>query len=670
MTATTNESQETNMTATQAEAEAAPRESDLRIVQRVVFPANRDLDTLPLYVDPDTNKIRKQEENGPAVVQAVGMARKLHPEDILDRGSVQVRRGERLSFGSYFNAFPASYWRKWTIATKTVLHIETEGEGTVIVYRSNARGAAQRVDSILVEGNASNDFELTLAPFGDGGWYWFDLIAGGDGMTLKKAHWAVASEGRPQSKVTLGVTTFNRADYCLETIKAIDADSGLRGILAELIIVDQGNKKVADEDGFDSVAASMGDQLRIINQGNLGGSGGFARNMYEMLVSDKSDYVMLLDDDIELETEGVMRAVAFADLCRKPTIVGGHMFDMYNKSVLHAYAEVVNFYRFLWGPVEGLGNHDFSAEGLRSTPLLHRRWDADYNGWWMCLIPKAVVEEIGLSLPVFIKWDDAEYSLRARAAGYPTVTLPGAAVWHVSWADKDDSVDWQAYYHERNRLIAALLHSPFPKGGRIFRESLNTDIKHLVSMQYYPEQARIMALRDVLEGPSKLHEQLPTTMPKLRTMREDFVDSQVKTDPGAFPEVFRKRPPKKPQTYKQPGALGLLPWAVKTVLKQTIAPVRESAHSNPEAHVAHQDGKWWSLAHLDSAVVSNADGTGASWYRRDPKLVRKMLAETAQLHAQLFSNWETLRGQYRDALPEITSMDSWRETFEASEPKQ
>ena len=656
------------MTAEQA-SDASTQES-LRIVQRVIFPANRDLDTLPLYVDPDTSKMQKDDGGSGAVVQAVGMARKLHPEDILDRGSVQVRRGERLSFGSYFNAFPASYWRKWTIATKTVLHLETEGEGTVIVYRSNARGASQRVDSVLVEGSASNDFELTLAPFGDGGWYWFDLIAGGDGMTLNTAHWAVPDEGRPQGRVTLGVTTFNRADYCLETIKSIDADAGLREILAELIIVDQGNKKVADEAGFDVVAESMGEQLRIINQGNLGGSGGFARNMYEMLVTDKSDYVMLLDDDIELETEGVMRAVAFADLCRKPTIVGGHMFDMYNKSVLHAYSEVVNFYRFLWGPVEGLGNHDFSAAGLRSTPQLHRRWDADYNGWWMCLIPKTVVETIGLSLPVFIKWDDAEYSLRARAAGFPTVTLPGAAVWHVSWADKDDSVDWQAYYHERNRLIATLLHSPFPKGGRILRESLNTDVKHLVSMQYYPQQARVMALRDVLAGPDNLHRQLPTTMPKLRAMREEFPDSQVKTDPAAFPEVFRKRPPKKPQSYKQPGALGLLPWAVKTVLKQTLAPVRDTAKANPEAQVAHQDGKWWSLAHLDSAVVSNADGTGASWHLRDPKMARQLVVESAKLHAQLFSNWEALRAQYREALPVITSMESWRETFEASEPNK
>ncbi len=51
---------------------------------------------------------------------------------------------------------------------------------------------------------------------------------------------------------------------------------------------------------------------------------------------------------------------------------------------------------------------------LRNTPWLHRRVDVDYNGWWMCLIPTAVIKEIGLSLPLFLKWDDAEYGLRAN----------------------------------------------------------------------------------------------------------------------------------------------------------------------------------------------------------------------------------------------------------------
>ncbi len=76
----------------------------------------------------------------------------------------------------------------------------------------------------------------------------------------------------------------------------------------------------------------------------------------------------------------------------------------------------------------------------------------------MCLIPRQVAEELGQPLPLFIKWDDAEYGLRAAEHGYPTVTLPGAAIWHMAWSDKDDAIDWQAYFHLRNRLVVAALH--------------------------------------------------------------------------------------------------------------------------------------------------------------------------------------------------------------------
>ncbi len=126
----------------------------------------------------------------------------------------------------------------------------------------------------------------------------------------------------------------------------------------------------------------------------------------------------------------------------------------------------------------------------------------------MCLIPIEVVREIGLSLPLFIKWDDSEYGLRAQAAGYPTVSMPGAAVWHVPWTDKNDALDWQAYFHQRNRFVAALLHSPFPHGGRLIRESLNHQIKHLLAMQYSTVELRHLALEDVLAGPEGLHAQL------------------------------------------------------------------------------------------------------------------------------------------------------------------
>ena len=130
----------------------------------------------------------------------------------------------------------------------------------------------------------------------------------------------------------------------------------------------------------------------------------------------------------------------------------------------------------------------------------------------MCLIPTEVVREIGLSLPLFIKWDDSEYGVRAQAAGYPTITMPGVAVWHVPWTDKNDALDWQAYFHQRNRFVAALLHSPFPHGGRMIRESFNHQLKHLLAMQYSTVELRHLALEDALAGPDQLHDDLPVKL--------------------------------------------------------------------------------------------------------------------------------------------------------------
>ncbi len=56
--------------------------------------------------------------------------------------------------------------------------------------------------------------------------------------------------------------------------------------------------------------------------------------------------------------------------------------------------------------------------------MLHQCVDVDYNGWWMTLIPTKVVRQLGLSIPVFIKWDDSEYGLRAKAAGYRRSPCP------------------------------------------------------------------------------------------------------------------------------------------------------------------------------------------------------------------------------------------------------
>ncbi|MEW1958962.1 glycosyltransferase [Kineococcus sp. NPDC059986] len=640
----------------------APDDGAWREVHRIVFPSAADIDVLPLYVDFSQSEGYASADTDSMEFVNTGVVES-DTEAAGNRRSLTVPAGKRYSLGSYFNAFPASYWRKWTRAEEIRFVGTFSGYGTVTLFKSNARGSRQRVTSWRVEGEAKLSEDLTLAPFADGGWYWIDVAGGAEPLTLVEAAWSAPVADQPAGKASIGVTTMNRPDYCVKTLNALAADASVLEVLDEIVIVDQGTQKLREQEGYEEVAALLGSKLRVIDQANLGGSGGFARGMFEAVRGEKSKYVLLLDDDVNIEPEGIVRAVQFGDACRKPTLVGGHMFDMYDRSVLHTLGESVNLYRFFWGPARGLYHgHNLAASNLRQTPWMHRRVDTDYNGWWMCLIPVEIVKEIGLSLPAFIKWDDAEYGLRAMEHGYSTVSLPGACVWHVSWNDKDDTIDWQAYYHERNRFLVALLYSPYERGGRLFRESSYTDVKHLISMQYYAQTLRNRALSDLLRGPGHLHETLGTTLPAIRAARAEHPDAQVEAEPDAFPSPTRGKPAHKGKEPKPPKKATLLPWAAQAALRQ-LKPVKPEATERPDATLAAADGKWWELSLYDSAVVSMADGKGAVWYRRDAKKFRSLLAESADLHRRMLTSWPQLRAAYKAALPEITSMEAWAETF-------
>ena len=266
--------------------------------------------------------------------------------------------------------------------------------------------------------------------------------------------------------------------------------------------MEQGTKKVSDAPAFAEAAGALGDQLASSSRATS-----VARAVSPAAAARRSARAprrtsCCLDDDVVCEPEGVIRAITFGDLARRPTIVGGHMFSIYSRPACTRFGEIIN--RSASG---GCRRPRQQRLGLRRPQpallaLAAQRVDVDFNGWFMCLIPRAGrSSRSACSLPLFIKWDDSEFGLRAKAAGFPTVSFPGAAVWHVPWTDKNDALDWQSYFHQRNRFVAALLHSPYPKGGRMIRESFNHQVKHLVSMQYSTAELRHQALEDVLAGP-------------------------------------------------------------------------------------------------------------------------------------------------------------------------
>jgi len=97
-------------------------------------------------------------------------------------------------------------------------------------------------------------------------------------------------------------------------------------------------------------------------------------------------------------------------------------------------------------------------------------------------------------------------------------------------------------------------------------------------------------------------------------------------------------------------------------LRQMMKP-RELSREYPEGELPAMDAKWYRLTRMDSAVVSMPDGTSAALYQRDPELFRELTRKTVEIHRQFRREWPRLAAEYRQALDEVTSPETWQKTF-------
>ena len=586
---------------------------------------------------------------------------------ITGRTSLTLNDRGHMSGCTFFNAFPASYWRRWT-AVKTVrFTVSIVGNAKISVFRSTGRGliypVAERV--VQTEDSAvSVCVDVPMVGLMDGGYFWFDAESLDGPVTVTDAAWAVPRSARTaeqDTSMSIAITTFNRAAYCMNQLRAIAGSSALRKRLDTVYCTDQGSDLVCEQEGFTEISADLGQQLTYIQQANLGGSGGFSRGMYETVKAGDSDFVLLLDDDAVSEPESILRSIQFSDYTIRPVLVGGGMFHLDNRTMLYTQGERINPQRMWMYPSKSMGyNHDFSVEPLRDSPDRHQRIDEDFNGWWMCLIPVAVMRKIGLSLPVFIKFDDIEYGLRAGKAGFPTVCLPGVAVWHQAWHDKDPARSWEEYFTERNRWIAALLTYP-DTPPRMLLETLYGDASLGLRFVYSAMALHHMALKDIMRGPQYLVDCLPTKLGEVRELRAQYPDAQVEDSFEAFPEPVGEveSPKNHPSTMKSryKAAVGL-------IAASFVRNVDPDKAMRPDAAISARDAAWTWLAfdHVNSALVTTADGNGVAWLKRDNKRFRQGMLEGYRLTRRILRNWRRLSAQYRAY--GISSMETWARIFE------
>lgn len=619
------------------------------LLQRVVLPADPDRpDILALYVDTGDGYRR------PAA---------------MDRFGLTVPAGARVSLASYFNAFPAGYWHRWTMLRAIRLGLAVRGCGRVEVYRSRADGTSVPVATATHDGDGPGELGVTLdlAPFADGGWYWFDLIAPqGNDFMLSSGGWYATVPAPGRASVAVGMPTFDKPDDCLAALGVLAADPVVLGQVTSVVLVDQGRTPVCDHPRFAVLSERLGSRLRYVRQTNLGANGGYARAMWEALRGDCAQ-IVFMDDDVVVEPEAVPRAVAFSRFARCPMLVGAQTLDATVPSLLSSTGEVVDRRRFMLRAAPGAPTrHDFASTPLRATPALHHRVDIDYNGWWTCLIPREVAERIGLPLPLSLTWDDAEYALRATAAGFPTAAVPGIAVWHAPWADRDDPASCVAYYLIRNRLVAAALHTDVSGQRAVVWSSLGQTLKNLMSMDYPTVTLQLTAIRDFLAGPGRLPETLRTGPAPLRALWDSHPNSRMVESTGMLPapslDVVAAN-----RLSRQSRAESRWWTACRVLLHNTTAP-RASQNGQPQLIVSARQSSWQLLGRLDSAAVTTHHGRGVHVRHRDRAAFWRLLRRTLAAHLRLAWRMRVTSARYRKARTWLTSAANWERLFTARPP--
>jgi len=241
--------------------------------------------------------------------------------------------------------------------------------------------------------------------------------------------------------VAVVVVTYNRADLLERMLVGLGA---LERLPDAVIVVDN-----ASSDHTQAVlAAATNPGLQVVcTEDNLGGAGGFhlgVRTAYRA----GFDRIWLMDDDVIPAPDclGVLMAVDEDCLLSVREDRSGRLvekaavtFDLRNPLRIKPKTAMVE-----------------TTYGTRDRmPELVEIQNIAFEGF---LVRRRVVEEIGLPDPAFfIFYDDVDYALRARRAGYRIWAVRDAVlVRQLDFDQQHDLSGWKGYYMYRNLFVVHL----------------------------------------------------------------------------------------------------------------------------------------------------------------------------------------------------------------------
>ena len=275
-------------------------------------------------------------------------------------------------------------------------------------------------------------------------------------------------------KVSLIILNWNARAMTQEQLENV-AKLDTRGLGVECVVVDNGSTD--DSKTFLSSYKLPNMDYRFIETGeNLGYAGG---NNYGLKYSftEKFDYTILLNNDVILPSDILTKLVSIAEKDQKIGLLAPKMY----------FAKGYEFHKERYKK-QDLGKVIWYAGGFidwNNVYSIHRGVDevdcgqydkeieVDAANGACLLIRNRVVADIGyLRDKYFMYWEDADYCLRAKKAGWKVVYTPKTFLWHKVSSSSAIGSNLNDYFLTRNRLDFGLRYALLKTKFALIRESV------------------------------------------------------------------------------------------------------------------------------------------------------------------------------------------------------
>jgi GT2 family glycosyltransferase len=415
---------------------------------------------------------------------------------VISKEKIEISKDTNLFLGTYFNGFSGTRWLRYTNIKDLWLSFIVKGNCTISVLRKYLKDGMEKTEVVLTKSvseknNASYQWKCC-----DSIKYGLYCIE----ITTNNSEQAIISNLNYETKsieprnigLTVVICTYKRERFVKRNIEKIknafldNPNADIHNNL-ELLIIDNGNSLTEEDICSESV-------FLYPNQ-NTGGTGGFSRGIIEAIHRKKQEdgrYIILMDDDIELETEVLNRTYTLLGALKEEfysSFLGGSMLRLDNPCILEEWAGV-------WkNKIKSIGKGK-NLKNINNLLLTDYFEEGNYNAWWFCCIPLNVINNKNLPMPFFIHGDDIEYGLRNCEK---IIHLNGIGVWHSVFENKRPSN--LEYYDVRNFMIINSIYCQDFFGFKSGISLLKRCIANLMRMRYKDVELNMLGAYDFLKGP-------------------------------------------------------------------------------------------------------------------------------------------------------------------------